>query len=188
MKSRKLPGTTQANRGMGLERLLDMTNNAYRNRGQADVNKRPTPVKIQKRLPTGGVVGFLEKASTVDYDGTYRRRSLQFEAKSTKIATSFAFDNLHKHQVEHLRRSLRYGAIAFLIIEFATRHETYFVPAPVIITAWDEMERGGRKSITYDHIREAGELIKPTNGVPLDYLVAVDKWIEIETQLASASV
>lgn len=43
---RKTYSRSHANRGAQLERLVDMTNNQYRNKGVADIRKVPTPVKI----------------------------------------------------------------------------------------------------------------------------------------------
>lgn len=168
----------QGNRGMGLETLLDMSNTVYRNRGQALITKRPTPVVIERKLAGGKISGRLEKASTVDYEGVYRGRSIQFEAKSTKVKTRFDLDNIHDHQVNHMRQAAKCGAIVFLVIEFTTRKETFFVPAEVVVDAFEKWKWGaGAASISYDKINEWSIRLKPTNGVPLDFLAVVDDLI-----------
>ena len=86
---------TQANRGMGLEKLINETNDAYLARGIAVVNKRPIPVLIKERHGTHVSSGQILGKSTVDYEGVYRGHSLQFEAKSTRESNRFPLDNLN---------------------------------------------------------------------------------------------
>lgn len=82
-----------------LEMLINHTNQVYRNLGMALVTKRPTPVKLVKTQGTRVLSAFIEAASTVDYEGCYRGRSLQFEARQTKQELRFDLDNVHEHQV-----------------------------------------------------------------------------------------
>lgn len=78
-----------ANRGMAFEQLLDYTNRLYENQGVAVINKRPTPVKILGRNTRGMVNGYLEKPSTVDYDGTYAGRSLCLKRRARRSSRGF---------------------------------------------------------------------------------------------------
>ncbi|MFB5193161.1 Holliday junction resolvase RecU [Alicyclobacillus fastidiosus] len=169
-----------ANRGMALENLIETTNQTYLNRGWAVVHKRPTPVKILRTIGTSIVSAHLEAPSTVDFNGVYQGRAIEFEAKSTK-EDRFPLKNIHDHQVEHLRMCNKVGAITFCIIEFAKHQEVFFVHANMIVNAWDEAKKGGRKSISYDDFVYQCEIIQPTRGVPLDYLAVVDKLIEAKT-------
>src|SRR5690625_449002 len=98
-----------ANRGMNFEQIIDHTNRMYENKGIALINKRPTPVKILGRNSRGMINGFLEKASTVDYDGVYRGKSIAFEAKSTKELNRFDLKNVPDHQVQHLEKVDKHG-------------------------------------------------------------------------------
>lgn len=170
----RLP-TTQSNRGMELETLLNVTNDVYRNRGMAVVEKVPTPVKVTKSKGSIILKGFFEAKSTVDYYGVYNGRPLQFEAKQTKEMHRFPLDNIHPHQVEYMRGCLNQGAVTFVVLEFTARHETFFVDAKMVVNAWDKAKEGARKSIPYDDINVMCYLIKPGRGVPLDYLAIVDK-------------
>ena len=168
---------SQANRGMALENLLNYTNEVYLQKGVAVVHKRPTPVKITQTKGTRILSGFLESKSTVDYCGVYSGRALEFEAKSTKESNRFPLDNIHEHQVQHMRLCARQGAVVFVVMEFSKHDETFYVPAKLILDAWDHAQNGGRKSITYQDISTICYLIKPGRGVPLDYLRAVDEHI-----------
>ncbi|NDI33621.1 recombinase RecU [Chengkuizengella sediminis] len=89
---------TYANRGMGFEQMIDYTNAMYERKGQAVINKRPTPVKILG-MSGSRISGFLEKPSTVDYDGTYQGLSIVFEAKSTKQLNRFPLSNIEDHHL-----------------------------------------------------------------------------------------
>lgn len=170
----RLP-STQSNRGMGLEELLNVTNETYCNRGMAVVQKVPTPVKVTKSKGSIILKGFFEAKSTVDYYGVYNGRSLQFEAKQTKEKQRFPLDNVHPHQVEHMRGCMKQGAVTFVVLEFSSLHEIFFVPGKMIVDAWDKAKEGARKSIPYQDINVMCYLIKPGRGVPLDYLAIVDK-------------
>lgn len=167
--------SSQSNRGMELETLLNYTNESYLARGIAVVHKRPTPVKIVKTKGSRVLSAFLEAPSTVDYEGVYNGRSLQFEAKQTKEKQRFPLDNVHPHQVEHMRGCMKQGAVTFVVLEFSSLHEIFFVPGKMIVDAWDKAKDGGRKSIPYEDINVMCYLIKPGRGVPLDYLAVVDK-------------
>lgn len=166
---------TWANRGMGLEMLLNYTNQVYLQKDLAVVNKRPTPVKIVKTKGTRVLSAFLEAPSTVDYEGVYLGHSLQFEAKSTKERTRFPLTNFHQHQIDHLRACRKSGAITFAIIEFASRNEAFWVPSGEIEKAWESAHHGGRKSIPYEEFEFGGWLIPHSRGVPLDYLAVIDQ-------------
>jgi recombination protein U len=167
--------TYSGNRGMGLEMLINYTNQIYAQKRWAVVNKRPTPVKIVKTSGTRILSAYLESASTVDYEGCYQGRSLQFEAKSTREKTRFPLDNFHQHQIDHMRACINQGAIVFTILEFSKLNETFYVPAKMITQAWDKHSIGGPASIPYVEIHEQCAHINSTRGVPLDYLSVIDK-------------
>ncbi|WP_339063589.1 Holliday junction resolvase RecU [Tepidibacillus marianensis] len=128
-------GMSHANRGMAFEQLIDYTNRMYEQKGIAVINKRPTPVKILGRT-AGKVVGFLESPSTVDFDGTYKGKSIVFEAKSTRELNRFDLKNIHDHQVEYLDKCHRHGAISFLLVEFAKHRTVYLLPYETLRHYW----------------------------------------------------
>ena len=167
--------SSHANRGMALEELINYSNEVYRNKHMAVVYKRPTPVKI---LHTRGtkVDGYLEAASTVDYEGVYNGRSLQFEAKSTKKMDRFDLSAFQEHQIEHMRACLNQGAVVFALVEFATRDQVFYVPGKLILNVWDKHKKsGGRASIASEDLSAQCSLVRTGRGVPLDYIAVVDK-------------
>lgn len=169
---------SHANRGMGLEHLIELSNTIYRNKRWAVVTKRPTPVKIIRTAKNGRVEGHLERASTVDYDGIYRGRALVFEAKSTKEQHRFPLANFHEHQVEYMRACKDQGAISFAIIEFVKHQTIFFVPFAIVAAAWDKAKAGGAKSIPFDDLNYSCHTITSDRGVPIDYLAILDKLFE----------
>jgi recombination protein U len=118
---------------------------------------------------------YFQKPSTVDYSGVYRGRALEFEAKETKQKTSFPLDNIHEHQIEHLRKALMHGAIAFLIVRFTTHGITYLLDASHVVNAYDAKAKGGRKSIPLRVFEEQGYVIPCSYGAPVDYLQVLDQ-------------
>ena len=73
-----------ANRGLAFEQMIEYSNAIYLKKGLCVVNKRPTPVKIMSRVG-GKIWGFVEKKSTVDFDGVLPGgRAIVFEAKESK--------------------------------------------------------------------------------------------------------
>ncbi|BAU28206.1 recombination protein U [Aneurinibacillus soli] len=167
---------SHANRGMAFEKLLDYTNKMYENAGMALINKRPTPVKIMGQNSRGMIHGYLEKPSTVDYDGVCKGRAIVFEAKSTKELTRFPLGNIHEHQVEYMRKCHKCGAIAFLLVEFAAHQTVYLLPYTLLAQYWEKAKNGkrGTKSIPLQEMDVYAYQVNK-GRVPVDYLTVVEK-------------
>ena len=163
-----------ANRGMSLEEDINLSNDFYRDSGIALINKRPTPINIVKVDYSRGARitdAYFEKQSTTDYNGVYKGRYIDFEAKNTKSTTSFPLSNISEHQIIHLKNVLKHGGIAFFIISFQVKDEIYLLDASFVI---DFYEHGKRKSIPYDVFQKEGILIKQDYSPRLHYLDAVE--------------
>ena len=166
---------TAANRGMNLEESINLSNDFYIENNIALITKRPTPINVVKVDYSKGckiVDAYFEKQSTTDYNGLYKTKYVDFEAKVTKSKTSFPLANIYKHQIQHLKRVLLLGGIAFFIIQFDFYDEVYVLDANYII---DFYENGDRKSIPYPVVKEKGILVKQGFIPRLAYLDAVDK-------------
>ena len=164
-----------SNRGMNLEGDINLSNEWYTENGIALITKRPTPINIVKVDYSKGARitdAYFEKQSTTDYNGVYKGKYLDFEAKNTKNRTSFPLSNIEKHQILHLKRVLEHGGIAFFIIQFQTRNEVYLLDATFVIDFW---ENGERKSIPYEVFQKDGILIEQGYNPRLYYLKAVDQ-------------
>ena len=163
-----------ANRGMSLEEDINLSNDFYRDSGIALINKRPTPINIVKVDYSRGARitdAYFEKQSTTDYNGVYKGRYIDFEAKNTKSTTSFPLSNISEHQIVHLKNVLKHGGIAFFIISFQMKDEIYLLDASFVI---DFYEHGKRKSIPYEVFTKEGILIKQDYSPRLHYLDAVE--------------
>ena len=163
-----------ANRGMSLEEDINLSNDFYRDSGIALINKRLTPINIVKVDYSRGARitdAYFEKQSTTDYNGVYKGRYIDFEAKNTKSTTSFPLSNISEHQIVHLKNVLKHGGIAFFIISFQMKDEIYLLDASFVI---DFYEHGKRKSIPYEVFTKEGILIKQDYSPRLHYLDAVD--------------
>ena len=86
---------TYANRGMTLESELNSTNTYYLENNIAVIYKKPTPIKVLKQINGKVIKGYFEKPSTTDYNGLYKGKYIDFEAKETKSKTSFPLNNIH---------------------------------------------------------------------------------------------
>ena len=76
-------------RGMSLESDINDTNKYYLDNDIAVIYKKPTPTKVIKLDGNRIKDGFYEIPSTTDYNGIYKGKYVDFEAKETKSKTSF---------------------------------------------------------------------------------------------------
>jgi len=170
-------------RGMGLEEDLNKSNEFYRQKKIAFIYKKPTPIKLVKvdypsrqNKITGVKIkeAYFESPSTTDYNGVYQGKYIDFEAKETKNKTSFPLENIHIHQINHLRNITECGGIGFLIVRFLVQKETYLLKATDF---FNYLETESRKSIPYSYFQEKGYKIEESMFPRLDYLKIVDKMI-----------
>ena len=167
------------NRGMTLESELNNSNEYYREEDIAIIYKKPTPIKVVKvdypsRNEAKIKEAYYTTPSTTDYNGLYKGRYIDFEAKETKSKTSFTLDNIHPHQIKHLERIGNHNGIAFLIVRFTTINETYLIMANDFI---EYINTNERKSIPLSYFKEKGYLIKDGYRPRIDYLKVIDKVI-----------
>lgn len=163
-------------RGMSLEKDLNDSNAYYDVMKRALIHKKPTPIQVVKvEYPARSAAkiceAYYKTPSTTDYNGIYRGRPIDFEAKETKSKTSFPFKSIHTHQIEHLRKVLYHKGIGFFIIRFTSYGETFLVDASTILQLWDD----GKKSISYTLIKETSSLIRESLSPRLRYLDNVDE-------------
>lgn len=174
-KSKEDLSISASNRGMDLESDINLSNEWYRDQDIAVITKRPTPINIVKVDYSRGARitdAYFEKQSTTDYNGVYKGRYIDFEAKNTKSKTSFPLSNIEQHQIDHLKRVIRHGGIAFFIIQFQSRQEVYLLDAKFVIELW---EKGERKSIPYEIFLQDGILIKQGYSPRLYYIDAIEQ-------------
>ncbi|MEI3610758.1 Holliday junction resolvase RecU [Pseudogracilibacillus sp. SO30301A] len=171
---------TFSNRGMSLEEDINVTNQFYLETNKAIIHKKPTPIQIvkvhyPKRSAAVITEGYFQSKSTTDYNGIYKGKHIDFEAKETKNKTLFPLVNIHEHQFQHMNAILNHNGICFVIIRFTELNETYFINAEILLSYWEQMLQGGKKSIPYQIFKEQGHLIPFTYQARVDYLKVIDQ-------------
>lgn len=166
-----------SNLGMTLESDLDITNKYYLNNNIAVIHKKPTPVQVVNvsypaRNKAKIVEAYYKTPSTTDYNGIYKGKYLDFDAKETNAKTSFPLRNIHDHQVEHLRMVQDHGGISFIIVHWKYHNKYFFLPTNIILKYWDDKK--GRKSIPYEDFIKYGYEINFSYHPRLDYLKIID--------------
>lgn len=167
---------TSTKRGMNLEEDLNISNQYYLDLDIANIHKKPTPITIVKvdypiRSKSKITEAYFKIPSTTDYNGVYKHRAIDFEAKETQSKTSFTLSNIHLHQIQHMESVARHGAISFLIIRFTTLDETYLL----FIDKFKEFTNNhNRKSIPIDWLRQNAYLIPYSLTPPIHYLKVID--------------
>lgn len=165
---------TYANRGMMLERDINQSNKYYLDHNIALIYKKPTPIKVVKVEYPKNVIkeAYFNEPSTLDYNGIYKGKYLEFDAKETQSNTSFPISNIHKHQLEHMRKVIYFGGITFLIVRFTKINETYILLGREL---FNFIESNDRKSIPIDYFRKNGFLVELKYIPRLDYISIIDK-------------
>ena len=98
----------KANLGMDFEALINESNTYYLNNDIAVIHKKPTPVQIVKvdypqRTKAVITEAYYKTPSTTDYNGIYKGKYIDFEAKETKNKTAFPLANINSHQIKNIK-------------------------------------------------------------------------------------
>ena len=177
IKKRYVNKMTYSNRGMNLEADLNDTNDYYLYNDIAIIHKKPTPITINKVDYKSRKDAVIKEAhfkipSTTDYNGIYKGRYIDFEAKETKSLTSFPLSNIHEHQIKHLESIYRHGGIGFVIVRFTKLNKTYLLFINDLLNFTHSYKR---VSIPISYFDEFGYIIKEGINPRLDYLKIIDK-------------
>ncbi len=172
---KKKKTVSYSNRGMNLENDINVTNEYYLNNKIAVIHKKPVPITIvnvdyPSRYEAVIKEAYFKTPSTTDYNGIYRGKYIDFEAKETKNKTCFPISNIHNHQIKHLKNIIEMGGIGFLIVRFSSLNETYLLKG---IDLFKHIE-DNHKSIPYNYFKEKGYLINMKINPRLDYLKILD--------------
>lgn len=164
-----------ANRGMFLEHIINNANTYYLSKDIAVIYKKPTPIKVLNVAYRSSKTTLIDKAvfsetSTLDYNGIYKGKYIEFDAKECKNSTSFPLSNIKPHQIEHIKNVMRHNGIVFLIIFM--NNKFYLLKGDSLISF---IGNNDRKSIPYDYIEEKGYIIKEGYMPRIDYIKAIDE-------------
>ena len=162
------------NRGMFLENIINESNTYYNSIDKSLIYKKPTPIKVLNVSYPSNKSHLIDKAvyssiSTLDYNGIYRGKYIEFDAKECHSSTSFPLSNIKEHQLEHMKKVIKQKGIVFLIIFMNSNF--YLLKGEDII---EFVNTTDRKSIEYKYLEEKGYKIQESYLPRLKYLEAVD--------------
>lgn len=165
------------NRGMSLEEDLNITNQYYLENDIAVIYKKPTPITINHVDYPNRTDAVITNAkfkipSTTDYNGIYKGKYIDFEAKETANKTSFPLANIHAHQIEHLRKIVKHGGIGFIIVKFTSLNRIFLLDSKELIHF---LNNNNRKSIPIEYFISKGKEINITLRPRIDYLKYIDR-------------
>jgi len=163
------------NRGMFLENIINDSNTYYNSIDRCLIYKKPTPIKVLNVSYPSNKSHIIDKAvysniSTLDYNGIYRGKYIEFDAKECHNKTSFPLNNIKEHQIEHIKKVILQGGIAFLIIFIDNKF--YILRGTDLV---EFINNNSRKSIPIEYILEKGKEIKESYTPRLKYLDTVDE-------------
>ena len=166
---------TRGLRGSTLEELINRSNDSYREKGLALIQKIPTPItpisidKESRHI----TLAYFDQKSTVDYIGAVQGIPVCFDAKECASDT-FPLQNIHPHQVTFMEEFEKQGGIAFIIVSYTHKNEVYYLPFDQIQCYFQRMEAGGRKSFTYEELDKTWK-ISSCRDILIHYLELIQK-------------
>ena len=177
-KGNYIQKTKYSNRGMELEEDINFANKYYLNNDIAVIHKKPIPIQIVEvnypnRSSAMITKAFYKIPSTTDYNGLWNGKYIDFEAKETNSATSFSLNNIHEHQIEHMKKILIHGGITFIIVRFKKIDKTFILPFKKFIFFYDRAKNGGRKSIKLSEFEETAFELSFNYKIRLDYITII---------------
>ncbi|MBI9008594.1 MAG: Holliday junction resolvase RecU [Tenericutes bacterium] len=176
----KVKAKTTANRGMNFELMINKSNEFFRDNNIAIIYKKPIPIQIVgvdylKRSAARITEAYYKLPSTTDYNGVYKGRYIDFEAKETKSKTSFPIKNIHEHQIIHLNRCREHGGISFVIIYFSSLEKIFFLDSEKMDFFY-QRSLTDKKSISLEEFEEFAYPIKEGYSKPVDYISVIDEY------------
>lgn len=170
-KSRGLRGST-------LEDMINHSNEVYREKKLALIQKIPTPItpitidKESRHI----TLAYFDQKSTVDYIGAVQGIPVCFDAKECAVRT-FPLQNVHEHQIRFMEEFEGQGGIAFILLHFTAEDEIYYLPFVDLHRFWKRMKEGGRKSFTYEEV-DKNLRVYPRRDILVHYLETLQRDLE----------
>lgn len=170
------------NRGLSLETMLNDSNKYYLFIDKAIIYKKPTQIHVVKTNKENKITeAFFEKPSTSDYNGLYKGKYIDFEAKETKSKTSFNLKNINSKQLKHLYKVDEMGGISFIIVYFTSLNDIFFYSTKNLK---EYISKSKRNSIPIDEFIKKGRKIEISLYPILDYLVFIDELLWTSKQIS----
>jgi recombination protein U len=172
-----MPSPIHGLRGSVFEDMINFTNDRYREKGLALIQKVPTPIiptefdKSSRHI----TMAYFGQKSTVDYIGAVQGLPVCFDAKECAVDT-FSLSNVHAHQLKFAKDFEIQGGIAFFLIYFANRNVVYYMRTDEL-NAFCDRAVTGRKSVRFDELDD-GFFIRDVKGMFVPYLDAINADID----------
>ena len=169
-----MKNTNFKNRGMFLENIINDSNTYYNSIDRCLIFKKPTPIKVLNVSYPSNTLHVIDRAvyssiSTLDYNGIYKEKYIEFDAKECHSKTSFPLSNIKEHQLEHIKKVIKQKGIVFLIIYM--NNEFFLLKGEDVV---EYILNNDRKSIEFDYIKDKGYRINESYLPRLKYLDTVD--------------
>ena len=170
-KSRGLRGST-------LEDMINHSNEVYREKKLALIQKIPTPItpitidKESRHI----TLAYFDQKSTVDYIGAVQGIPVCFDAKECHTDT-FPLQNIHPHQIRFMEAFEKQKGISFLLIFYSHRNEFYYLRHRKLMEFWNRAEAGGRKSVRSEEL-EPDFVLSSGGGILVPYLELMQQDLE----------
>ena len=148
-------------RGSLLEELINRTNEQYREKKLALIQKVPTPITPIK----------IDKESR-------HIIPVCFDAKECH-SDAFPLANIHEHQVRFMQDFESQGGVAFLLLYFAGRDAFYYLRFEEMMRFWERGASGGKKHFRFDELDQKWILTRERDGVLLPYLKGLQMDLEL---------
>ncbi len=157
-------------RGSTLEELVNLSNDIYREKKMALVQKIPTPITPVKFDKSKGKIteAFFEKDSTVDYIGVCQGVPICFDAKECASDT-FPLRNIHEHQLRFMREFEDEDGISFLLIMFSARNDFYYMRLSELEHYVNRVKEGHPANFKYEEL-DPDYFLHAMAGAPVHYL------------------
>ena len=174
--------STRGLRGSTLEDMINRTNEKYREKGLALIQKVPTPItpitieKESKHI----TLAYFDQKSTVDYIGAVQGVPVCFDAKECATDT-FSLQNIHEHQVQFMLDFEKQKGVAFFLIYYTKRDMMYYLRIDDLKVFWDRAKEGGRKSFRLDEL-DPEYVIPKKRGVMVPYLEMIQKDLDLKDE------
>lgn len=162
-------------RGSNLEEMVNRTNEQYREKGLALIQKVPTPItpiKIDKDSHHI-TLAYFDQKSTVDYIGVVQGIPVCFDAKECKT-DAFPLANVHPHQIEFMKDFEKQEGIAFLLLYFSGRECYYYLRLSEFLGFVERAEQGGLKRFKFDELDQEF-ILQQKHGIMIPYLEGIQK-------------
>ena len=165
-------------RGSMLEDTLRVTNELFREKNLALIQKIPTPITPIKidQATRHITLAYFDQKSTVDYIGVVQGIPVCFDAKECNTDT-FPLQNVHEHQIKFMQEYENQDGLSFILIYYTKKDKFYYMRFAELSSFWDRAKDGGRKSIRFDELNQ-DYFLPQVPGILVPYLNMIQKDID----------